>query len=741
MIWQFTLVDSSNAEFAINEPIGWDEITWTARRNIAHHGIFFNINTGSLNYIDLAFDMLLAEYELNGADGTMQLKIEYQCTPQETFEEFFFGKFDFNTFKRTCAKECFIECQVIATDCVDNFLSAIDTDISLDTTKDLQGNTISHILEQTMLLQGQDIILQNKANNNEGLDSNNVNCTQLDTLGEKSFLILPIRFPNTPINDNGDFNLNGINPAMIQKDNIAVLPWDDSTSPESITQNDWNDYMTFSSIFAPFVNNLNCVGDWETILNLNGTISIEAVFSLLEFEAKLTYKKFNKDTLTFIDLATIDIIPQIAELYKNTPYTNSFSVNNTSNFNIEDNEVLCLFIKFSYIIGVPDLGDECFITINVNYSGANNISMTQNSECPSTFNKSYNVNDVFEFIPSVISNGCFTVNANNSCLDYYSICNGLQIRNVVAPRPQVFINFSDYFKNISKIFNLGWGFDANETELIIDDVRNFYSESVITDVGSVDKMEFQNATELNYSLINLGYSTWEAEEYSGLDEMNTARQYRRNVNGFNRPIDILSNYIAAGYTIEITRRKNQTLTGTSDWRFDNNIFIINNSNTGANVTAFRGVEANPQNISSPGTRFNYIITPIRNLMRWFKSLAMSPDYTSEILTFNSSNGNYLAGGQMTSYCPIEVGQIFENETITSADFLSQNDARPIWKPMYMTFECPLTMAQKILIQANPYSVIKANCNGTDYYGSIISCDYSPNQGTAKFKLLEKIIYG
>ena len=30
MIWQFTLVDSINAEFAIQEPVGWDEITWTA---------------------------------------------------------------------------------------------------------------------------------------------------------------------------------------------------------------------------------------------------------------------------------------------------------------------------------------------------------------------------------------------------------------------------------------------------------------------------------------------------------------------------------------------------------------------------------------------------------------------------------------------------------------------------------------------------------------------------------------
>jgi hypothetical protein len=115
MIWQFTLVESDTTETIIDEPIGWDEITWSAKRNLAHHGIFFSINTGNLSYVDIAFNILLAEYELNGADGKMQLRIEYQCTPQDTFELFFFGKFDFNTFKRTCGKDCEIQCQVIAT--------------------------------------------------------------------------------------------------------------------------------------------------------------------------------------------------------------------------------------------------------------------------------------------------------------------------------------------------------------------------------------------------------------------------------------------------------------------------------------------------------------------------------------------------------------------------------------------------------------------------------------------------
>ncbi len=735
MIWQFTLVDSSNAEFAIQEPIGWDEITWTAKRNLMHHGIFFNINTGNLKYIELGFDMLLAEYELNGADGTMQLKIEYQCTPQETFEQFFFGKFDFNTFKRTCSKECFIECQVIATDCTDKFMSAIDTDISLDTTKDLEGNTISHILEQTMLLQGQDIILNNKANipAGGGICDNTI-CFNTTLTGYKDFFI-PVYFPNTAINDFGEFNSNNANCNVIRKDDGAtniLFP---------MSQADFDNYYNFMWLYKPeFIEGLNCIGNTELNIKIKGSFTVHP-------ETKITCS-------TYLRIAIVNPLTSTPTYLHDVSFGTEDRVIDGGDYNIVD-------FDFAWTDTIGQLGDGQYLHAyfqvqTQNIGGADPckdlqlglvmneesyFTMANFSECPSSFNKSYNVNDVFEFIPNVISNGCFTVNANNSCLDYYSICNGLQIRNVVSPRPQVFLNFSDYFKNITKIFNLGWGFTNNETELLIDDVRNFYADSIITDVGSVNQIEFQNAQELNYSLINFGYSTWEAEEYSGLDEMNTARQYRRNVTGFNKPIDLVSNFIAAGYTIEITRRKGLDRTSNSDWRYDDSIFVINNSNTGSNVTAFRGIEADPENVFSPGTRMNYIITPVRNLMRWFKSLAMSPDYTNEILTFNSSNGNYIAGGQMTSYCPIEAGQIFENETITSADFLSQDDAKPIWKPMYMTFECPLTMAQKILIQANPYSMIKANCNGIDYYGSIISCDYSPNQGTAKFKLLEKIIYG
>jgi hypothetical protein len=630
-----------------------------------------------------------------------------------------------------------VQCQVIATNCVDKFLTAVDTDVALDTTTDLEGNSITPITEQTILLQGQEILFENQCNNNSGLDSDNLNCVSTNG-ATGNFLILPIRFPNTPINDIGEFNANGSNPAMIQKNSNAVLPWDDTTSPMSITASDWEDYMQFTEIYKPIPTNLNCLGDWATVLNLNGTVTVTPAFLCGTFNGDIIYKKYNKVTGTFITHGVINIVPSTSIAPLATTVF-SFSVLDTNTIPISDDEILCLFIEFAFFN--PSTPFCANIVIDVDYTGTNNFSMEQLSSCEETETKGYNVNSVFGFLPKVLSNDCFDITIGNYCLNDYSIANGLQIRNVLNPPPKLFTNWTDYFQNITKIFNIGWGFTSNQTELVIDLIAYFYTETIVVNVGSVNKIEFQNAQEFNYSLVNIGYSTWEAEEYSGLDEMNTSRQYRRNVSSFNKPIDLISNFIGAGYTIEITRRKNQALTGTSDWRFDDNIFIINTQNDEASTIAFRGVDSGALNIMSPATRMNYMITPARNLMRWFKSLCMNPDYTNDEFVFGSGNGNYIAQGRMEQECSFEDESISESQTIHSGNFIDQDNAKPLWKPLYMTFECPLTMAQQILISANPYGVIQANCNGTDYYGSIISCDYNPNEGTANFKLLQKIIYG
>jgi hypothetical protein len=293
------------------------------------------------------------------------------------------------------------------------------------------------------------------------------------------------------------------------------------------------------------------------------------------------------------------------------------------------------------------------------------------------------------------------------------------------------------FEECRKIFNIGWGFDNNETELILGRTDIFYKSNVVVDVGLVDKAIFTTANDLIYGTINVGYNKWEAEEYNGLDEMNTERQYRRNIDSNPSELDLMADIISAGYTIEVTRRKNQAETGTSDWRYDDDLFIINTYiDDDLVLYAYRGVDSGAANVYSPATRMNYALTPVRNLMRWFKSIvAAQPTVANEDLIFTSGTGNYIAEGQMTVYCPVEGEVIAENETIDSTKFSDDYYITPIWKTEYVTFTAPFSMANFEDVKVNPYGAIRFRCSDTYYTGNIVEINHDPNEGLAEFKLL------
>ena len=324
-----------------------------------------------------------------------------------------------------------------------------------------------------------------------------------------------------------------------------------------------------------------------------------------------------------------------------------------------------------------------------------------------------------------------------TCLNRYSITKGSFIRNVTQPSvPNLFVNFEMLFEECRKIFNIGWGFDNNETELKIARIDGFYKSNVVVDVGLLDMATFTTAKDLIYGTITVGYNKWEAEEYNGLDEMNTERQYRRNIDTNPTELELMSDIISAGYTIEITRRKNQGTTGTSDWRYDDDLFIINTNTIDSVLYAYQGIDANPDNVYSPNTRMNYALTPARSLMRWFKSIAAAqPTVANENFIFTSGTGNYIAQGQMLYNCPIEGSTLSEKETIDVSNFDNDYYITPIWQTVYATFNAPLSMAEFEDIKADVYGAIRFRCSDTIYLGNIIEMSHDPNVGIANFKLL------
>jgi hypothetical protein len=729
MIWQFSLVDINNIAVVVDEPVGWDGIACNFTRNLTHHGIFTNVTTNSFEWVEDAYDLLLAEYQMNGANGSMDLLIEYQCAEGDTLTTYFRGKFDFNTFERQCLDYCFIKCDVTATKCTDIFLSRMGQDVNVQSTQNFDGDAIAPMTFTTLNIEGQDIFVQNKADNDNG--DNFVGLT-LDTSGITGtrYYDIPILLPNNPIIEFGDWNVNNISPSIVAKnegiDNIEF----------PMSGSDFSQYFNFIYLYQPAVD--DCVSNidytWRTKGNFNITPNYNGFI-----EITLRAIQVNPFTGPAISLGTVIIATGVA-LTNGVQTTIAFDETNSSSFtNGTPFDFVAFYFHLEILKTTASALDQNVISIDYDSGSVNYFNMEANSACGETTTDSVSLPDLLEWLPTAYySSECPQLQIESElrdCLARYSITKGSFLRNVTEPSvPQLFTSFEFMFDNCRKIFNIGWGFDNNETELLIGNINDFYLGSVVADVGLVNKATFTTAKDLIYGTITIGYNKWEAEEYNGLDETNTERQYRRNINSNPSELDLMADIISAGYTIEVTRRKNQAETGTSDWRYDDDLFIINTFEDEGQLYAYRGVDLSPAFVYSPATRMNFALTPVRNLMRWFRTLAApTPDVTNESLKFTSGTGNFKAGGQMTTSCPVEIQQIFENSIINSTLF--QSSYKPIWKTIYATFDAPLTMVQFEAIKTNVYGAIRFRCGNDLYLGNIVTLSHEPNTGLASFKLL------
>ena len=738
MIWQFEFIESDSTVTVVDEPAKWDGIVLNLMRNLSHHGIFSNISTDGFEWIEDAYDMLFLEYQTNGANGKMQCRISYKCEGETAFNEYFLGNFDFNTFDRQCSTYCFIKISVNATKCTDTFLSRMGQDVDILTTENFDGDAITPMTYTTLNFLGQDIFLQNKANCEDGCTWDET-ATDLSGLTGNRFYDIPIFLPNNPLIEIGDFNVNNVLPVIIAKNgalgNIS-FPLVDGIS-------DFENYFQFMFIYGPTlaecVSTLQidwrCKGEFKVTPNYNGNITIDL-------------RCYKRNPITNNDLQALGTV----NIASASAITNGveFSISFDESFSGTTTQPLDgSFIVYAWHVNIfkssASAVDTTAFEVVYDALGNNFFTMETDSSCAPSVCRSVPLPDLLEFLPTAyMDTECPTVVIEETlrgCLDAYSISKGSFIRNVENPStPRLFTSFEYMFEQCRKIFNIGWGFGNNETELLIGNLEDFYKSNIVVDIGLVGKAMFTTAKDLIYGTITVGYNKWEAEEYNGLDEMNTTRQYRRDIDSNPTELDLMADIISAGYTIEITRRKSQAKTGTSDWRYDDDLFIINSLVDGFGATyAIQGVNVGAANIYSPATRMNYVLTPIRTLLRWFRSIAApTPTVANERLIFTSGTGNYIATGEMTAACQIENQPIAENVTIDTtiiSDFDSGYYENPIWQTIYANFNAPLSMSQMEAIKLDPYGAIRFQCSDNYYVGNIVELNHDPNKGIASFKLL------
>jgi hypothetical protein len=155
---------------------------------------------------------------------------------------------------------------------------------------------------------------------------------------------------------------------------------------------------------------------------------------------------------------------------------------------------------------------------------------------------------------------------------------------------------------------------------------------------------------------------------------------------------------------------------------------------------FYVVEQNMQNgtnILSPTTVMNYRISPGHNAMRHYRNVITDRYHVKQNLIFTGGEGNFYALGQLNDSCTPEVGNISEGGNLSQANFSNPVDAQPLFFAEIVKFEYPLSWADFLNIQANPYGLIQFRQNSnTELFqsGWLVDLEYKPYTGMATFSL-------
>jgi hypothetical protein len=733
-MWQFSITYNSITT-VIAEPIGWNETEIVIRRNKEFHGIFFEYSLNKLRYHGTAYTILKDAYETLGIDAEAELLIEYKCDDSDTFEEFYTGKFAFNQIKIEEGNGCFIEIPIEQIGCVNTFLNRKDQKVNLNSNLDFNEDALTAYagLNESLSFPPKEILLQTDFESPMGLD-----ITKTKPIGVSNYI----------------FTLGFDNAVLDEIETSYNVPFEIDGDAQDLKDNE------FGLLDITPISSIRCLGtDYNFDVNLQG--------DFVEFSADATR------------IYTANLVLLISDRNGNTKFSTvlqslggSFSQgvanNQTINVNYQttqgldfgDRVYLYLFVamNFTATAGGGSGSFNVQTDFTDGYFKADTLSL-----CERTSSKVAYINEALSRTVEAITNDCIRVKSDyygrTNSLPYSSsidgcgglrvITDGLNIRKKLLSDgtvPPITVSFDDMMNGLNPIDNIGYGIEddpnrAGFKQLRVEPFDYFYDSSTSITLRKVPAIETTVDESRIYSQINIGYEKWESEEFNGLDEINTNRTYRTVLNSVKNTLTKISSFITSGYALEITRRNG---TNSNDWRFDNDIFLVQLKRVGIGIFVeyFNTAQLLFANLITPNTTYNIRLSPIRNLMRWFPIIqaSWSKQATSPIeLKYTDGTANIKAETQiLVNGCTAELNTFLlsESRNISKNDLLGVI-ADPLWEPEQIKFEFPLSYQQFKTLRQFPYKKIKILGNFGDRSGWIEQINYKPNTGIATFTLLKQ----
>ena len=727
-------------DFAAHEPIGWQDFELSLKRDDKTHGIQFEASTGTLRFYGESAQYLIDQKNLYGIKADVIFTAQEFCNdPYVPFEEIS-GRLNFGKFRSTCGTQCTVEIPLEEQGCKVVFKNKYDQKVDVDSAT--ASDSFTPLPQYSALgirLTMPTKALQSAVDGSVSEDDNVVEFQETIGTGDGNVIVRA---------NYATERYNNIQTGQL----VAVGNWDSDQSP---------DFPISPQLLLEDV--ITCFeGGFDIESNYKGSLSLTHVGGVNSAEVE-----FVKHQIIAWD-ATGDITVDGIVLAEETlfdgsetplPFSLNFDTNLSVNTAIAEGTGIYAVIRIVFAEGLGDQVNFVFTFDTDTYFTLNAVK-----RCPGTEADAYLVHETLSRIAENITNGCIRVQSQyygrtdsepfafdaDGCGGLRMLTSGLKIRN--APDGKFFASMKEVLEGLNAIDNIGFDIAADADIpghyiMRVEQVGYFYQDEEVFVIDNIPQGTLEVQEQMHYSKINVGYKKWEVEGVNGLDEYNSTREYRTNLDVVSNTLDITSSLIAGGYPYEITRQQNFAETGAADTKFDNEIFILTLVRNAYDFDVEQGNVDNASGFFDPSTAINARLTPLRNLMRWYKTIAAgyaNPGDSESRLSFNAGTGNFnavmeLIEGAYDTLCKLESMPITENQTLFTTSFARPEDYIPIWKNEVESFEFPLNIAEYKAIKAAPYGYISYRCgSGGDFKkGYIKEIKFKPARGLANFSLLSK----
>lgn len=236
----------------------------------------------------------------------------------------------------------------------------------------------------------------------------------------------------------------------------------------------------------------------------------------------------------------------------------------------------------------------------------------------------------------------------DGCGWMYVVKKGLQIRQYSLVEKPFFISFKQIWDGINPILNLGLAYETLEGSPDHQVIRIEQKAYFVEDTTSIT---FSNVRDISssydqsyiFKTIKTGYRQWQAENIAGNDDFATKQTRATRFVKTGIDLNLESDFIAAGYAIETTRRT--TREKSADYKYDNNNFIIAINADDVSPDVYRPeLDENYDSVTgliNSTSRYNLILSPMRSLLRWANYIGgCLQSYATSSYKFVSGEGNY-----------------------------------------------------------------------------------------------------